>query len=88
MELDSTYWRERAAEMRKIAGQTKDPQSKGTMLGIAHDYDLLACQFEYRERWTMPGVAEEADAVCEVDFDPNRTSTVEVVLSQCPFEIT
>ena len=35
MELDSTYWRERAAEMRKIAGQTKDPQSKGTMLEIA-----------------------------------------------------
>jgi len=73
MELDSTYWRERAAEMRKIAGQTKDPQSKGTMLGIAHDYDLLACQFEYRERWTMPGVAEEADAAIQTGPPPLRS---------------
>jgi hypothetical protein len=56
MEFDSTYWRERAAEMRKVADQTKDPQSKGTMLGIAHDYDLLACQFEDREKWAKRGV--------------------------------
>jgi hypothetical protein len=55
MEFDSTYWRERAAEMRKVADQTKDPQSKGTMLGIAHDYDLLACQFEDREKWAKRG---------------------------------
>jgi len=30
---------------------TKEPQPKGTMLAIGHDYDLLARQFEYRENW-------------------------------------
>src|SRR5262245_36614694 len=59
MEFNSTYWRERAREMRKVADQTKDPQSKRTMLGIAHGYDHLACQFEYRETWTMRGTAQE-----------------------------
>jgi hypothetical protein len=47
---DSKYWRDRGKEMRKIAEQTNDPQSKETMLEIAHDYELLACQFEYREK--------------------------------------
>jgi hypothetical protein len=51
MEFNSTYWHERAREMRNVADQTKEPQSNGTMLAIAHDYDLLARQFEYREKW-------------------------------------
>jgi len=79
MELDSTYWRERAAEMRKIAGQTKDPQSKGTMLGIAHDYDLLACQFEYRERWTDPPPLKWSDLryVFDIKEDCNGKEAIQ-----------
>jgi hypothetical protein len=57
--IDAEYWRQRAADMRKTAIQTNDPQSKETMLGIAHDYDLLACQFEYREGWTTRSAATE-----------------------------
>jgi hypothetical protein len=56
MKLNSRYWYKRATEMRNVADQTKDPQSKGTMLGIAHDYHLLACQFEYHEKWALRDV--------------------------------
>jgi hypothetical protein len=52
MKFDSRYWHKRAIEMRSIANETKNPQSKETMLGIAHDYDLLGYQFEYREKCT------------------------------------
>src|SRR5262249_29363719 len=38
MKFDSRYWHKRAIEMRSIANETKNPQSKETMLGIAHDY--------------------------------------------------
>jgi hypothetical protein len=51
MKFDSRYWHKRAIEMRSIANETKSPQSKQAMLGIAHDYDVLGCQFEYREKW-------------------------------------
>jgi hypothetical protein len=53
--IDAEYWRERAAEMRKTADRTEDPQSRETMLGIAHDYDLLAHQFEYRRKMDDAG---------------------------------
>jgi hypothetical protein len=42
--------------MRSIANETKNPQSKQTMLGIAHDYDLLGAQFEYREKCVLQEV--------------------------------
>jgi len=57
MKFDSRYWHNRAIEMRSIANETKNPQSKETMLGIAHDYDLLGRQFEYREKCAPRGVS-------------------------------
>ena len=51
MGFNSTYWHERAGEMRKIADQTPDRHARETMLGIAHDLDLLVCRFEALERW-------------------------------------
>jgi hypothetical protein len=56
MKFDSRYWHKRAIEMRSIANETKNPQSKETMLGIAHDYDLLGHQFEYREKYALRDV--------------------------------
>src|SRR6266516_1088665 len=51
MAFNSMDWRQRAEEMRKIADQTRDRHAKQTMLGIAHDYELLAGQFENLEKW-------------------------------------
>jgi len=60
MNFDSRFWYKRAIEMRSIASETKNPQSKETMLGIAHDYDLLGHQFEYREKCTLRDVIRTA----------------------------
>jgi hypothetical protein len=49
MGLNSVDWRQRAEEIRKIAQQTRDRYAKEKMLGIAHDYELLAGQSEYLE---------------------------------------
>jgi hypothetical protein len=51
MEFYSVDWRERAEEMRKLADRTQDRCAKGTMLAIAHDFELLAVQSEYFDRW-------------------------------------
>ena len=51
MGFNSTYWHERAGEMRQIADQTPDRHARETMLWIAHDLDLLVCRFEALERW-------------------------------------
>ena len=51
MGFNSTYWHERAGEMRKIADQTPDRHARETMLWIAHHLDLLVCRFEALERW-------------------------------------
>jgi len=60
MAINSGGWRQRADEMRKIADQTRDRHAKETMLGIAHEYELLAGQFENLENWQRgapaPGV--------------------------------
>ena len=53
MEFDSTHWRERAEEMRKLADRTRDRYARETMRGIAYDYELLAAQSEELERWQM-----------------------------------
>jgi hypothetical protein len=45
---DPSHWRERAEEARTRADQISDPQSKNAMLGIAHDYELLAERAEAR----------------------------------------
>jgi len=39
---DPAYWRERAVEARRIAGQLADVVAKQTMLDIAHSYETLA----------------------------------------------
>jgi hypothetical protein len=39
---DPAYWRERAAEARRIAEQLADAVAKQTMLEIARSYDNLA----------------------------------------------
>jgi hypothetical protein len=56
MKFSSREWYKRATEMRNVANETKNLQSKATMLGIAHDYDLLGCQFEYREKCALHDV--------------------------------
>jgi hypothetical protein len=56
MKFNSSYWYKRATEMRSVANETKNLQSKQTMLGIAHDYDLLGYQFEYREKCALRDV--------------------------------
>ena len=56
MKFNSSYWYKRATEMRSVANETKNLQSKETMLGIAHDYDLLGYQFEYREKFALRDV--------------------------------
>jgi len=39
---DPAYWRERAGEARRIAGQLADVVAKQTMLDIARSYEALA----------------------------------------------
>src|SRR5215471_11043654 len=63
MNFDSRFWYKRAIEMRSIASETKNPQSKETMLGIAHDYDLLGHQFEYREKCALRDVIRKPPRV-------------------------
>ena len=47
---DPEHWRGRAEEVRSIADQLTDPESKGTMLRIARDYERLAEHAELRAR--------------------------------------
>jgi len=45
---DPAYWRERAGEARRIAGQLADVVAKQTMLDIALSYEALAKIAEQR----------------------------------------
>ena len=39
---DPQRWRDRADEMRSLASATNDQESRGIMLRLANDYELLA----------------------------------------------
>ena len=47
---DPEHWLKRAEEARSVAEQLSDPESKGTMLRIAKDYERLAEHAELRAR--------------------------------------
>jgi hypothetical protein len=63
MGLNSVDWRQRAEEMRRIAQQTRDRYAKEKMLGIAHDYELLAGQSEYLEHLESEHAARRFEPV-------------------------
>jgi hypothetical protein len=71
MKFNSREWYKRATEMRTVANETKNLQSKATMLGIAHDYDLLGYQFEYREKCALREVIG-TEVFVDSTKDPER----------------
>jgi hypothetical protein len=47
---DPKHWRARATEMRALAEQMKDIESRSIMLKLASDYDRLADRAEERAK--------------------------------------
>ena len=45
---DPQHWRDRAEEIRSLAEQMSDPETKRIMKGIADDYEKLAKRAEER----------------------------------------
>jgi len=81
MKFNSSYWYKRATEMRSVANETKNLQSKQTMLGIAHDYDLLGCQFEYREKCALRDVIG-TEVFVDSTKDPERSRAIGDVMER------
>jgi hypothetical protein len=51
---DPEHWRQRAEQMRALAGEVNDEQAKETMLRIAKDYERLAERAEQRAKGSPP----------------------------------
>lgn len=47
---DPQHWRDRADQMRALASETSDPESRTIMLRLANDYELLARRAERRAK--------------------------------------
>lgn len=47
---DPQHWRDRADQMRSLASETGDPESRTIMLRVANDYELLALRAERRAK--------------------------------------
>ena len=45
---DPQHWKDRADQMRSLAGDTSDLESRTIMLRLANDYELLAKRAERR----------------------------------------
>jgi hypothetical protein len=45
---DPKHWRDRAEQMRVLAGQMHDSESRRTMLTIVEEYEKLAARAEIR----------------------------------------
>jgi len=46
---DPKHWRDRAEEVRTLAEQMSDPETRRIMRGIADDYEKLAKRAEQRK---------------------------------------
>ena len=51
---DSKHWRARAAEMRTLADDLRDVETRLLMLDLAADYDTLADRAEERTKTPAP----------------------------------
>ena len=51
---DPQHWRDRADQMRSLASETSDPESRTIMLRVANDYELLALRAERRAKSSTP----------------------------------
>jgi hypothetical protein len=51
---DPQHWRDRAAEMRALAGCIEKPETVAIMAKLAEDYDKLADRAEARESRKRP----------------------------------
>ena len=47
---DPSHWRQRAEQMRKLAGEAKDAETKRIMMKVAADYERLAIRAEQRSK--------------------------------------
>jgi len=45
---DPQHWQDRADQMRALASESSDPESRTIMLRVANDYELLARRAERR----------------------------------------
>ena len=52
---DPKHWRDRAEEVRSLADQMSDPETRRIMRGIADDYEKLAKRAEQRRGKTSTG---------------------------------